>query len=183
VLLSPYFDELVYRHWRDADRSGECLLRMLEHARGLVPGMGIDRVFLFGHSAGGQFAHRFAMRHPGRIAKGFSSGAGNYTFARDAGDGYQLDGFLAADFVIGVGEFDTNPERMGGRPEQGANRIERAHNFHRSLVRYGGRRGLAVRPRVMVVAGAGHSGAQTSPAAREFFGALEFADGVGAEVE
>ena len=101
---------------------------------------------IFGHSAGGQFAHRFIMFKPNaRINKVVASASGWYTFPNLSIDfpyGFNaspledvsLNNLLSKQVYIQVGENDNNPNAAGLRHNvfadaQGLNRKDRAINF------------------------------------------------------
>jgi len=102
---------------------------------------------VFGHSAGGQFTHRFIMFKPNaRVNKVVSSGSGWFTFP-DASitfpygfnqsplEEISLETLLSRNITIQVGAQDTDPNSPGLRHNefadaQGLNRKDRAINFY-----------------------------------------------------
>ena len=108
---------------------------------------------MFGFSGGAQFAHRFAMAHPGRVAGLAIASAGWYTFPSPRkrypyGIAYSrqlpdvridLEEFLQIPIRVFVGEQDTSHEdlRRSRRVvrQQGENRLERARKWVRSMQR------------------------------------------------
>ncbi|WP_339838240.1 hypothetical protein [uncultured Flavobacterium sp.] len=101
---------------------------------------------VFGHSAGGQFAHRFLLFKPyARVGKTVVSASGWYTFPDTSINfpyglsqspllGMSIPGFLSKKVYIQVGENDDNPNDSGLRHNeyadaQGLNRKERAIYF------------------------------------------------------
>lgn len=111
---------------------------------------GLERTqyILYGHSAGAQFAHRFAMLGQGpRAQMVISANAGWYTFPTETPWPYGFAGLpsdlldrraaLAAPLVILAGEADIDPNHASLRhtPEadaQGPNRFQRAQAFYRA---------------------------------------------------
>ena len=101
---------------------------------------------LFGHSAGGQFVHRFLMFKPNaRVHTAVASASGWYTFPDENipfpygfDDSILLNsdfsGLFSKQVIIQVGENDDDPNSAGLRHNtyadaQGLNRKERATNF------------------------------------------------------
>lgn len=90
VLLAPIFDDenfdsvegthgggyrALYGRQVAADRYVEAIV---ERSRELLPATWDGRFVLYGHSAGGQFASRYAVRHPERIRALLVSAAGQF---------------------------------------------------------------------------------------------------------
>jgi poly(3-hydroxybutyrate) depolymerase len=127
-----------------ADSVLESILEEVSHLTGARGGP----IYLFGFSAGAQFAHRFAMAFPHRVARLVVACAGWYTFP-DAGKrfpygiraGRKLEGvrfdpeaFLQVPITVMVGEQDTttaghlrSTERVNR--QQGQSRLERSRNW------------------------------------------------------
>ncbi|WP_299520978.1 hypothetical protein [Winogradskyella sp.] len=101
---------------------------------------------VFGHSAGGQFAHRFVMFKPNaNFDRVVASGSGWYTMpdlAINFPYGFQNSLLTTMDFIrlynieltVLIGEFDDNPNASGLRRNefadaQGITRYERAQSF------------------------------------------------------
>lgn len=145
---------------------------------------------LFGHSAGGQFVHRYLLAMPeARVGRAVAANPGNYTWPDDRGlftpagepadppgwpysvrdtpfasDDY-LAPFFARDLIILIGTEDTEPLR-DDIPEnnpnriQGRHRYERAWNFYNASREIARRKGLAFNWTILEVPGAGHGSAQ-----------------------
>jgi len=108
-------------------------------------GESFDRYQLFGHSAGGQFVHRFVMFEPdGRYDRAIAANPGWYTVPDETVDfPYGLGGspvagqspsYFGRRLVVMIGDRDTDPNSAGLRhtPEadaQGLNRFDRAGYF------------------------------------------------------
>jgi pimeloyl-ACP methyl ester carboxylesterase len=105
-----------------------------------------ETYYVFGHSAGAQFAHRLMLFKPNvRISKAVLSAAGWYTFPDESvtfpyGLGESpfvsssLNIFFGKNILIQVGENDNDPNAAGLRRNefvdlQGINRKDRAVNF------------------------------------------------------
>ncbi|NJM25702.1 MAG: alpha/beta hydrolase, partial [Bacteroidia bacterium] len=114
---------------------------MFDAARSRL-GLSSERYVLYGHSAGAQFAHRFALFAAGpRARMVISANAGWYTFPETGAWPYGPHGLpagvydpakaIAAPLVVLAGEADVNPNHPSLRrsPEanaQGKTRFERA---------------------------------------------------------
>jgi pimeloyl-ACP methyl ester carboxylesterase len=152
ALLTPLFDENRYsdfqrlgRH-RRGQRADHAIIKTLDTLAaefGIMP-----RMSLFGFSGGAQFAHRFALAHPSRVAAMVLGAAGWYTWpdsrapfpygARSIsslpGVNFDLEGLLGIPTRVLVGSADTDRDASLNRSRrvdgvQGANRLERARNW------------------------------------------------------
>jgi hypothetical protein len=141
-----------------------------------------DGYYLFGHSAGAQFVHRFMLFKPDNRAKrAVSANAGWYTTTEDDIDfPYGLRGSpstddglkraLAAPLTILLGEEDveTEADNLRSTPEsdrQGANRLERGRFFFAAGQRSARRLSATFAWKLVTVPGAEHSDAEMAPAA------------------
>ena len=103
--------------------------------------------WLFGHSAGAQFVHRFAMLGMGKQMQGaISANAGSYMFATDdvrwpfgvagaPGEHFDFERAFAAPLVLLLGNADNDPAHpsLPHQPEadrQGPHRLARGQNFY-----------------------------------------------------
>ena len=146
------------------------------------------RFYLYGHSAGGQFANRYTVTHPERIIRTVVSAAGRYSYptraARwpyGAGDFKQTiqwsDGAstrvdvsrsltsyaqAATRITVVVGGKDTRaqPRRPAHR---GSTRIEIAQSWAEAMNRNAREHGIAGTVEVQVVPGIGHSSSRLTP--------------------
>ena len=172
AVIAPFFID-NHPHFQylsiGGNRADLRLLEILEDAKARVPILYIKRVYLFGHSGGGQFAHRFALVHPHRILKGGASAAGGYTFPkpdltypggtqkrRHPLPEFQFAKFVQLPFAILVGDQDTGQLQDNELPN-GQNRFERARNFYATLKDYARERKLPFRLLYQVHAGRDHS--------------------------
>ena len=181
TVVAPLFDADRWPKYQQVVRRGRAdlaLLRLLGDLRalGLVPTGKFD---LFGYSAGGQFAHRFAMLYPHKLRRLSIAAAGWYTFP----DEYQypygqspegrfgqwgaamaagMDVFLGLDIRVFVGADDchrdantrTSPELDA---QQGLNRMERARRWVDALRHKAEDQGHAPRISLTILQGCGHS--------------------------
>jgi pimeloyl-ACP methyl ester carboxylesterase len=146
----------------------------------------VDQYHIYGHSAGGQFVHRFVLFMPGaRYARAIAANAGFYTFpTEDAAYPYGLRGtpitgqpkqaIFSRDFVLLLGETDTNRDRyLLQTPQadaQGPTRFERGKSYFRVATEIAKKENSTFNWRLITVADVGHSSAQMASAAvRELF--------------
>ncbi len=134
-----------------------------------------ERVLLYGHSRGGQVAHRFATVYPERVLGAVVLSAGSYTLPRRAlpvngrpeplplpygvadlgsrfGRDFNPEAFRRVPFRVEVGGQDTNPQDTprAWDPYLGRTRVERARTYTETLRQMGAPANLAIYP------GAGH---------------------------
>ncbi|HMA30796.1 MAG TPA: alpha/beta hydrolase [Casimicrobiaceae bacterium] len=91
ILVVPLFEAAEFRDYQRLGRDGRgqrADLALLSLIDGVLSSRGLSgrRFHLFGHSGGAQFAHRFVMAHPERVARYAISAAGWYTFPDDSQD-------------------------------------------------------------------------------------------------
>lgn len=152
VLVAPFFQKGQADDYQRLGREGRgpradvALDAMLEEAR-LLTGASISRIHLFGFSGGAQFAHRYTMAHPHRVARAVVAAAGWYTFpdprkrfpygirrCRELPDlRFDPEDFLQVPITVIVGDRDIADVdlRTTARVnrQQGTTRLERAHNW------------------------------------------------------
>ena len=148
-----------------------------------------DQFYLYGHSAGAQFAVRYVVTHPHRIIKAVVSAAGRYSYPTKkvkwpygAGD---LDKTIAWDngqiikrvqvtrrlldyahaaektsIVIGSADTKTQPARPG---HVGSNRIEFAQSWSSAMNSIADSYGKQGRVTVNIVSGVGHNSRRLTP--------------------
>ncbi|HMA11907.1 MAG TPA: hypothetical protein VKO83_08465 [Steroidobacteraceae bacterium] len=128
----------------------------------------------FGFSGGGQFVHRFALRHPHRVAAAAIAAPGWYTFP-DAGTDWprglrvtegaprpDIEALLGIPLLVLVGDRDTQQEALlNCSPEivaqQGSHRLERAERWVSAMRAAAAARGLPAKVTLERLRGAGHS--------------------------
>ncbi len=148
-----------------------------------------DRFLLYGHSAGGQFASRYLVRHPDRLLAVVLSAPGKFPFPDPAAPWPNGLGRLRRNMrwpgrspsrvdispdpatwaraaslpvTVVVGSRDTRPQNSPPG-QQGSNRLERARAWVAEMNRFArGRQGKG-RLRLEVVRGVGHSSAGLTP--------------------
>lgn len=145
---------------------------------------------MFGHSAGGQFVHRYLLAMPeARVGRVVAANPGNYAYPDEKGlfspsgeladppswpfsikdtpfttDEY-LSAFFKRDLVILIGSEDTEPLGPGMADNhpikiQGINRYERAWKFFNASRTIALKKGYQFNWSIMEVPGAGHSSGQ-----------------------
>ena len=95
--------------------SGNALLKILKHISEEEP-INTNELYLFGISAGAQFAHRFALLHPDKCQAVAVHAAGGYTFPTK---------FIPTKFLLTVGEFDNETIK----------RVNFAKSFHEACLK------------------------------------------------
>jgi pimeloyl-ACP methyl ester carboxylesterase len=138
----------------------------------------VDRFYLYGHSAGGQFAGRYAITHPERVRALVLSAPGRYAFPdprapwpygqRDGGNGRppvpeNWRKAAALPITVVVGGKDTDPQPR--RPDHpGRTRIEYARHWVEAMSKLA----PPANPiRLVIVPGIAHSSAGLTPACQE----------------
>jgi poly(3-hydroxybutyrate) depolymerase len=152
VLVAPLFTESHHGDYQRLGRAGrgpraDHALDAILAEIATLTGATIDRIHLFGYSGGAQFAHRYAMAHPERVAAVVIGAAGWYTWP-DAAVEYpygiapipELDGvrfdpqaFLRVPMTVVVGMQDVTDAGLRRNQQvdaqQGRTRLERARNW------------------------------------------------------
>lgn len=130
--------------------------------------------FLFGYSGGAQFAHRFALLHPGHCSALVLGAAGWYSFPDPAvawprgladwpaEQSPALADWLHLPMLVLVGRKDIEQDEVlrTGRAlnrQQGRNRLERARRFVGAVNAAAGTAGVVAPARLEVLPGVGHS--------------------------
>lgn len=149
ALLAPYFtreDQPRYQRLgrgQDGQRADRVLNDCIED----LAGPEAPPIWLSGFSGGAQFAHRYAMAHPGRVARLIAIAAGWYTLpdpvqrypyglrTQRTLRGYSLnpERFLRVPTTVIVGADDTGNHNLRQSAAldatQGGTRVERARNW------------------------------------------------------
>jgi pimeloyl-ACP methyl ester carboxylesterase len=153
VLVAPRFDAGRLPHYQRLGtgtgpaRADLALVRIAAEVSRLT-GAPDDRMYLYGHSGGAQFVHRFAMAHPHAVARYALSAAGQYTlpdtslaFPLGTGATSRLPGvrfdarrFLRVPGLVLVGDRDTRRDPSLPQSRRldrllGRTRAERARNW------------------------------------------------------
>lgn len=178
VIVAPLFERKVFGRYQqlEASRTGQrsdlAFLGLLDQLTDA--GFSAGRVDLFGFSGGAQFAHRFGLHHPKRLASLSLAAAGWYTapdeatpFPLGVGRGpddlpaARLDALLGLPIQVMVGEMDTRRDATLRSSTwldqtQGRNRLERAGAWVGALRAAARDRGIEPRLLLDVLSGCGH---------------------------
>lgn len=199
IVLAPEFAPPRYLvknfQWggmEDADPQ-HWTFQLIEHLFDAVrrdEGLQAERYFLFGHSAGAQFVHRFMlMQDAPRVALAVAANAGSYTMPLYP-DSVFSTGFpwtaserrlpppkLAAAFgrplLVLLGEADTKTDgELPRQPEamaQGPYRLARGQAFFKAAQEQAQKQNVALRWQLQTVPGVGHNSSAMSKAAAPAF--------------
>ena len=149
---------------------------------------GSDRFYLYGHSAGGQFANRYAVRHPERLKGLILSAPGRYAFPDPSApwpygekqvsakpkSGYAShairpdpDGWVKAaglPITVVVGGADTEPQ-VPRAAHPGSTRVDYARSWVDAMSRLVPEGKSRIR--LVVVPGIGHSSSKLTPTCQQ----------------
>ncbi len=134
------------------------------------------RLYLFGYSGGGQFAHRYAMAHPERVGGVVVGAAGWYTFPDASirfprGNAasaelnslhFDAERYLRVPMSVVVGSEDNKRDAELNKSaridkQQGLNRLQRGENWIMAMRRQAEVRGLATPYSIETMPGIRHS--------------------------
>jgi poly(3-hydroxybutyrate) depolymerase len=155
ILVAPHFPKVIYGQYQQVvDKKGPradlALIEIIAEVVGDIGGRA-GKVHLFGFSGGAQFAHRFALIHPGRVASISLASAGWYTMPDEArpyplgiathpipGAAFDVHKFLAIErhvYVGGEDRFQDDALRKSPRLDrlQGSNRVRRAKAWSKAM--------------------------------------------------
>lgn len=178
VLIAPFFSKDQHRLFQrlapgaGGRRPDAALNAAIEEVERMLKRPPAPAYF-FGYSGGGQFVHRYAMRHPARVKSAVLAAPGWFTFpnpetpfphglAPSSGEAdIDIDRFLTIPLSVVVGEEDVERDGALNKSEiidkaQGRNRLERATNWVAAMGEAGARRGLAPNVTLILLRRAGH---------------------------
>lgn len=176
ILVAPVFCKQLYGQYQqvvDRKRGARADLALFDilSSVALETGASTDKIWLFGFSGGAQFAHRFALFHPERLASCVCVAAGWYTFPSIASKyPYGLDRppLAGSDFDpkricnvpihVLVGSNDIlRDESLRISPtldaHQGVHRLDRAKNWFAAMQAWG----IHPASSLTIISNAGHS--------------------------
>jgi pimeloyl-ACP methyl ester carboxylesterase len=180
VMLAPVFSDYRYGDYQRLGRRGrgaraDSALQKLVGQASAELRLISSKFYLYGHSGGAQFAHRYAMAYPHDVASLGLSAAGWYTLPdadqpypygiRPTSDSYGLTldprEFLRVPACVFVGEDDISRDGAFNRSDkldsmQGRNRIERAAHWVESMNRAARALGYDTAYSLHVLPGADH---------------------------
>ncbi|HYM82460.1 MAG TPA: PHB depolymerase family esterase [Candidatus Limnocylindria bacterium] len=166
VLVAPFFtkDGNPGYQWLGREPSGrraDMTLDAIIQEVAVSTGAEGKKLYLFGFSGGAQFAHRYTLAHPDRVARTAVGAAGWYTFpdrrtpypyglgpSRDRPSvRFEPEKFLRVPITVLVGENDTGDEHLRQSAivdrRQGKTRLDRAQNWVAAMRRAAEERGLS----------------------------------------
>jgi pimeloyl-ACP methyl ester carboxylesterase len=180
-IVAPLFEKNLYGQYQQLVDTGSgaradlALIDVLD-ACARLSAANVERVLLFGFSGGAQFAHRFTLAHPGRVASAVLVSAGWYTFpdaalaypfglgneGKTAPPGLDLERALRVPQHVMVGGLDVERDKSLRQSEwldgeQGATRLERARRWVEAMSSAAVRLPGAVAPTFEVLPGVAHS--------------------------
>ena len=171
VLVVPVFSTDQHKDYQRLGRKGrgirvDLLLNRILEEVALLSGADVERIRLFGFSAGAQFAHRYLMAHPHRVARAVVAAAGWYTFPDPeqaypygirrnrslAGVHFNPEQFLRVPVRVAVGAADVGSRNVRSNERldalQGTTRVERARRWVAAMRAAASKYGL--RPRAFL---------------------------------
>jgi len=183
VMMAPIFRNDAHKDYQRLGRKGrgnraDSLLHRLLAEVASLSGADTTRIHLFGFSGGAQFAHRYAMAHPDRVARVVVAAAGWYTFPDPherfpygirptralKGVTFDPDTFLRVPVTVLIGSLDTTTENMRNTArtvaQQGATRLDRARKWVSAMRDAATAMGLEPQVSLTEVPGIGHSFAE-----------------------
>ena len=152
VLVAPLFDGEQHPDYQRLGRDGrgkraDLALHLILSEVAAATGASAEQIYLFGFSGGAQFAHRYTMAHPHRVARSVIASAGWYTLPdatrrypngtrpskKLSGVRFDAEEFLNVPMTVLVGVDDVMQRGLRRRPrldvDQGISRVERARSF------------------------------------------------------
>jgi poly(3-hydroxybutyrate) depolymerase len=180
VLVAPLFPAARYSDYQRLGRQGrgtraDVVLDSIVDEVCWQAEIATTRIHLFGYSGGAQFAHRYTMAYPHRVAAAYVAAAGWYTFptrhkrypygilpSRELADlRFDPEEFLRVPITVAVGAEDTTQEELRRTKrvvrQQGVTRVDRAHRWVKAMQAAADRYRLESRVSLQVIAGGGHS--------------------------
>jgi len=180
VLLVPVFTKEQHKDYQRLGRKGrgprvDLLLHRYLSEVALLCGADVTQIRLFGFSGGAQFAHRYLLAHPHRVARAVVAASGWYTFPDRMrrypyglrmgrslqGVHFSPEQFLRVPIKVLIGDRDTGATNLRSIPhldeQQGANRVERARRWVAAMRAAASAYGLRRRVSLTEVPGIDHS--------------------------
>ncbi len=184
TIVAPYFNKAHYGQYQqlqDPKTGARSDLALLEIAvaAARLSGASAEKLLLFGFSGGAQFAQRFVMAHPQRVASAVLVSAGWYTFpdatqpypygvdlsASELNIEFDLRAMLETPQHIMVGEQDLERDsslRSSKRLDQmqGLTRVDRARRWVAAMSEFYKQKNASGAPTFALLPGVGHSFAE-----------------------
>ena len=146
-------------------------------------GLESERFYLYGHSAGAQFVHRYTMfANSPRLGLAIAANAGWYTFPTmvevfpygiaGLAEPFDAKSAFSASLIILLGSEDTDPDHKDLRKtkealRQGKHRFERGKNYYEAATEAAREQGFELNWKQRIVPGVGHSNQGMSDSAVE----------------
>ena len=176
VVLAPHFDYGTFpdfgnlNPWLGWDRADLRLLSIVDDIAKKVR-LRKERFYIFGHSQGAQFVHRFVLVHPLRVRRAAACAGGNYV--QPESDtvfpwGTKLNPLMADVEEIDFAALVTTPLAIVIGTEDLQRRQDQANRFMRRVRAYAAEHNLACRIEFFSVPGGPHAGRRNYPLASTF---------------
>lgn len=156
VVLAPHFDEDRFPDYQKLGHDGpggraDAMLDEIVREAARLTAVDASPIYLVGFSGGAQFAHRYTMAHPERVAGAILVSAGWYTFPdptvrypyglepsrRHALIDFDPEGFLRVPITVLVSREDDSNDSLRRTErcdrQQGVTRRERGHNWVKAM--------------------------------------------------
>ncbi|UCF91156.1 MAG: hypothetical protein JSW39_23235 [Desulfobacterales bacterium] len=181
VLVAPLFPRHRFADYQclgymgKGERADLALDRIMAEV-GFLTGAKTDKIYLFGYSGGGEFAHRYALAYPQRVVRLAAAAAAWYTFPDPSVKfpfglkavpypppiPYNPQHFLSVPACVMVGETDVDRSVTPGRSrrlerQQGADRLERGRNWIQAMAAAAQKHHLNTPFHFQVLPACGHS--------------------------
>ncbi len=203
ILIAPAFDRRNYQSYGGyrglfgRDIGADEFVNLIVDQYHTLFSKGEVTFYLYGHSAGGQFAIRYCVRHPERVEKAVISAPGRYAFPDSTApwpygmgplnrkikyknpseskfvdiqpdpSGWEMAARTPITILVGSNDLEEQPPRPGHR---GRTRIDLARNWANDMNRLAEENGEIGNVKVKIVDGAGHSSKRLTPyCINEFF--------------
>ncbi len=195
VLLAPAFgsgDWQGFRVLAGARLPADTYLTSMVQEMGESVGGFDGRFWLYGHSAGAQFAARYLVAHGDKLDRVVLSAPGTYPYPladakwpfgmADPEDGSAPDlscwlraaSETSTTIVIGANDTEKRPDEVA---QQGRTRLARAQNWCASMNALAADHGRTGRVAMEIVARAGHGAEELTPVAQSALSATRIGDG------
>jgi pimeloyl-ACP methyl ester carboxylesterase len=170
IIVAPSFDRerfYGYRYlWGSPIGADQFVLEIVDGYRRHFPSYD-GRLFLFGHSAGGQFANRFLVTHPDRVIAAALSSSGTYAYPDDSVEwpfgrwnSPNPQGFLTAAALpvkVIAGSFDAKDLSDRGTGQRGNTAVARAEGWVDSMQTLAYENGVEPGVHAVIIPAAAHS--------------------------
>ncbi len=180
LIVAPLFEKLGNKDYQRLGRAGlgpraDYGLNAILDEVGQTYPVNTDTFYLFGYSAGAQFAHRYAFAYPRRIKALSLGSAGWYTFPARQDYPFGIDGIAGLPDLrfqpgqlaetpirVYVGTSDTKRDKSLNRSrdidqQQGRNRLQRARSWVQEMQKFHRQQGFGSQVDLELLPEVGHS--------------------------